>query len=219
MWFLRAGRGTGKSRSGAEYVHERVRKGQWRRVALVARSAADCREVIVEGESGLLATAPEGWRPVYQPTRRRLVWPNGAMGFTYSSQEPDLLRGPQHDGCWADELSSWSDAHRGDRVDTTWNNLMLGLRLGQDPRCVVTTTPKPNRLTREVSAKPSTVVTSGSTYDNLKNLAPSFKEQVLTAYEGSRVGRQELMGELIEDVEGALWRLENIELTRGVLLD
>jgi phage terminase large subunit-like protein len=141
----------------------------------------------------------------YIPSKGRLNFPNGTIAYTYSSEVPAKLRGPQHHYAWADELSSWNDATKGDVVDTAWNNLMLGLRLGNAPRVIVTTTPKPNRLTKTIMTRKTTVVTKGSTYDNLGNLAPVFKEQVLAAYEGSRIGRQELMGELLEDVEGALW--------------
>lgn len=218
VWLIRSGRGFGKTRSGAEWVNWRVAHGA-RRVALVGRSAGDIREVMIEGESGILAVAEEGRRPLYEPSKRRLTWPNGAIGTTFSAEEPSNLRGPEHDTAWCDELSSWDDAHRGDRIDTAWNNLMLGLRIGKDPRCLVTTTPKPNRLMREVSARNSTVISSGSTYDNLDNLAPSFRAQILAAYEGTRIGQQELMGEMLDDVEGALWDMATIESNRVEFMD
>jgi phage terminase large subunit-like protein len=202
-------------------VNDRVKHGA-RRIALVARSAGDIREVMIEGGSGILATAGAN-RPLYEPSKRRLTWPNGAVASTYSAEEANLLRGPEHDTAWCDELSSWSDAHRGDRLDTAWNNLMLGLRLQREgapaPACLVTSTPKPNKLTRDLSAKDTTVITTGSTYDNLANLAGSFRDQVLSAYEGTRIGRQELSGELLDDVEGALWTLGVIESNRAVLVE
>jgi phage terminase large subunit-like protein len=218
VWFIRAGRGYGKTRSGAEYSIERIRTGA-RRWALVGRSAGDIREVMVEGESGIMACSPNEFRPKYEPSKRRLTWPNGAIATTYSAEEPSLLRGPEHDGGWCDEISSWPDAFKGDRVDTAWNNFMLGLRLGADPRAIVTATPKPNKLTREISAKATTALVGGSTYDNLDNLAPTFKEQVLAAYEGTRIGRQELEGELLDDVEGALWAMGMIEGNRFEFAD
>ena len=124
------------------------------------------------------------------------------------------LRGPQHHHAWCDEPASWTDARKGDCLDTAWNNLMLGLRLGRSPRCVATTTPKPIALIRTILGRASTVVTRGTTFDNLDNLAPSFREEVLAAYEGTRIGRQELLGELLEDVEGALWTLAGIDADR-----
>lgn len=217
VWMIRSGRGFGKTRAGAEWVIHRART-IGRRIALVGRSAGDIREVMVEGESGILACSPDLFRPNYEPSKRRLTWPNGAVATTYSAEEPSLLRGPQHDSAWCDELSSWADAGKGDRLDTAWNNLMLGLRLGTDPRAVVTTTPKPNKITRELSEKATTIVTVGSTYENLDNLAPTFRQQVLAAYEGTRIGRQELSGELLSDIEGALWTLAVIDATRGQLV-
>lgn len=224
VWLIQTGRGWGKTRSGAEWTIERMKRG-CRRWALVGRSAGDIREVMVEGESGILAKSPNDFRPRYEPSKRRLTWPNGAIATTYSAEEPSLLRGPEHDGGWCDELSSWDDAPKGDRIDTAWNNFMLGLRLavpahlGLHPRCVVTTTPKPNKLTKEITVKESTIRTSGSTYDNLDNLAPAFRQQILAAYEGTRIGRQELEGELLDDVEGALWAMGMIEGNRFELTD
>lgn len=214
MWAYLAGRGAGKTRSAAEWVNEFAQATPGCRIALVGRTPADVRDVMIEGESGILAVARGDNEPVYQPTKRRLTWPNGSTAQTYSAEVPSQLRGPQHHYAWADEAAAWTDAPKGDVLDTAWNNLMLGLRLGQSPRCVVTTTPKPNALTRTILARPSTVVTRGTTYDNLANLAPSFREEVLATYEGTRIGRQELMGELLEDVEGALWTLTLIDEER-----
>lgn len=203
VWMFLAGRGAGKTRSAAEWVVEVAKKPN-QRIALVGRTPSDVRDVMIEGDSGILSVA-RGENLLYEPSKRRLTFPNGTIAVTYSAEVPSQLRGPQHHYAWADEASSWRDAPKGDSVDTAWNNLMLGLRLGNDPRCVVTTTPKPNRLTKEITGRKSTVITRGSTYDNLENLASSFKDQVLAAYEGTRIGRQELLGELLEDVEGALW--------------
>ncbi|MFB8182623.1 DNA-packaging protein [Streptomyces sp. NPDC055966] len=212
-WAFVAGRGAGKTRSAAEWVQERAMAEPGCRIALVGRTPADVRDVMIEGESGILAVAHED-APLYQSTKRRLTWSNGSMAQTYSAEVPSQLRGPQHHYAWADEAAAWTDAPKGDVLDTAWNNLMLGLRLGDAPRCVVTTTPKPNALTRIILERPSTVVTRGSTYDNLGNLAASFREQVLAAYEGTRIGRQELLGELLDDVEGALWTIGLLDETR-----
>lgn len=204
-WGFIAGRGAGKTRSAAEAICELAEESNVR-IALVGRIPADVRDVMVEGESGLIACAKKrGILLDYVPSKGRLIFPNGSTAYTYSSEVPAKLRGPQHHYAWADELSSWEDAKKGDVVDTAWNNLMLGLRLGQSPRVIVTTTPKPNLLTKTIMNRSTTVITKGSTYDNLSNLAPSFKDTVLAAYEGTRIGRQELMGEMLEDVEGALW--------------
>ena len=202
-WLYMAGRGSGKTRAGAEWVHEQIAAG-CRRIALVGATAADVRDVMVEGESGILTTARPGARPDYEPSRRRLTWPNGAIATTYSAEEPERLRGPQHDGAWADELGAW-------KYEAAWDMLMLGLRLGADPRALVTTTPRPTKLVRSLLSDASTVVTRGSTYDNRDNLAPSFFESIITRYEGTRMGRQELMGELVDDVPGALWTLSMLD--------
>jgi len=198
-WLYMAGRGAGKTRAGAEWVQEQIDSG-CRRIALVGATAADVRDVMVEGESGILATARPGMRPTYEPSRRRLTWPNGAIATTYSAEEPERLRGPQHDAAWADELGAW-------RYSETWDMLMFGLRLGADPRALVTTTPRPTPLVRSIINNPTTVTTRGTTYDNRANLAPTFFETIISRYEGTRLGRQELEGELIEDVPGALWTI------------
>ena len=213
LWLYMAGRGAGKTRAAAEWSHGLALANPGCRIALVGRTPADVRDVMIEGDSGILTIAHAD-RPVYQPTKRRLTWPNGSMAYTYSAEVPAQLRGPQHHYAWCDEPASWTDARKGDVLDTAWNNLMLGLRLGRSPRCVATTTPKPLALVRTLLGRPTTVVTKGSTYDNLDNLAPSFRAEVLAAYEGTRIGRQELLGELLEDVEGALWTLALLDENR-----
>jgi len=202
-WLYMAGRGSGKTRAGAEWVHEQVAAG-CKRIALVGATAADVRDVMVEGESGILATARPGARPVYEPSRRRVTWPNGAIATTYSAEEPERLRGPQHDGAWADELGAW-------KYEAAWDMLLLGLRLGAEPRALVTTTPRPTKLVRSLLSDANTVTTRGSTYDNRDNLAPSYFASIITRYEGTRMGRQELMGELVDDVPGALWTLSLLD--------
>ena len=202
-WLYMAGRGSGKTRAGAEWVHEQIAAG-CRRIALVGATAADVRDVMVEGESGILATARQGARPVYEPSRRRVTWPGGAIATTYSAEEPERLRGPQHDGAWADELGAW-------KYEAAWDMLLLGLRLGAEPRALVTTTPRPTKLVRSLLSDANTITTRGSTYDNRDNLAPSYFASIITRYEGTRMGRQELMGELVDDVPGALWTLSLLD--------
>src|SRR5579883_2183900 len=211
VWLLLAGRGFGKTRTGAEWVRSKIESGQAKRIALVAPTAADARDVLVEGPGGILSISPPHFRPVYEPSKRRLTWPTGAMATTYSADEPDRLRGPQHDAAWCDELGSW-------RYPDAWDMLMFGLRLGADPRCVVTTTPKLVKLVRDLIARasdPADVrITRGSTFENRSNLAPAFLAQIVKRYEGTRLGRQELEAELLDDVPGALWTREMIERAR-----
>ena len=208
VWLILAGRGWGKTRTGAEWVRAQVKARRAGRIALVARTAADVRDVIVEGESGILAISPKSERPIWEPTRRRLTWPEtGAIATTYSAEEPDQLRGPQHDAAWADELASW-------RYPDTWDQLRFGLRIGDSPRVVVTTTPRPTPLVKALLASPGTVVTRGRTRDNRQNLAPGVVAELEARYAGSRLGRQELDGEVLDDAAGALWSWESIETGR-----
>ena len=211
VWFFSGGRGTGKTRAGSEWVLDLVWNQGYKRIALIGRTPADVRDVMIYGDSGIMSVSDPNERPVHEPTKRRLVWPNGAQAFTYSAAAPSQLRGPQHDAAWCDELAAWTDAPKGDVLDTSWNNLMLGLRLGQNPKCLVTTTPKRVKLVREVMGRKTSVITQGTTYENLDNMAPSFRENVLAAYEGTRIGQQELMGTLLTDVDGAMWTLEMLE--------
>lgn len=214
VWLFSGGRGAGKTRAGAEWVLDQVWKHAKRRVALVGRTPADVRDVMVNGESGIMACSSAATRPVYESSKRRLVWPNGAQAWTYSAMVPSQLRGPQHDAAWCDEPAAWRDARKGDSLDTSWNNLMLGLRLGLSPQCLATTTPKRVKLVRQLMARESTAMTTDTTYANLGNLAPAFREQVMQAYEGTTIGRQELLGLLLADVDGALWKLERIDELR-----
>lgn len=173
---------------------------------------------MVEGEAGLLSVFRPDRRPVYEPSRRQITFANGAIAITYSSEEPDQLRGPAHDAAWSDEAASFYDANvdetSGADNGTTWSNLQMGLRLGTNPQQIVTTTPRPNRLIKALMASPSTVVTRGTTYENKANLAPAFYSEIISKYEGTRLGRQELHAEVLEDIEGALFAREWIEKTR-----
>jgi predicted phage terminase large subunit-like protein len=206
-WLILAGRGWGKTRTGAEWVHANVhRYGRW---ILAGRTSGDLRDIMVEGETGLLRTAPRSLRPQYEPSKRRIVWPNGAVAALRSADEPEGFRGLQAEAVWADELAAWENPD-------AWDQLQLGLRLGPKPRQVVTTTPRPTKIMRDLIGSEETVVTRGSTYDNRANLAQSFFRQIVSRYEGTRLGRQELHAELLEDVEGALWNLAMIDATRRV---
>jgi phage terminase large subunit-like protein len=208
IWLLLAGRGFGKTRTGAEWIRARVDAGIARRIALVAPTPADARDVMIQGESGLLAIAPPWNRPLYEPSKRRLSWPNGTHATIYSGHEPDQLRGPQHDTAWADELASWQ------YVRETWDNLQFGMRLGDDPQICVTTTPKPIKLLRELLAAPHVHVTTGTTYDNAANLPAAFFEQIVAKYEGTTLGQQELHAALLDELPGALLTRHVIEAAR-----
>jgi phage terminase large subunit-like protein len=210
VWLLLAGRGFGKTRAGAEYVRENIIANKARRFALVAPTAADARNVMVEGESGILAISPDDELPQWEPSKRLLTWPNGAIATLYSADEPRRLRGPQHDAAWCDELAVW-------RYPEAWDMLMFGLRIGSDPRAIVTTTPRPTRLIKALVGDPEVALTRGTTYDNRNWLAPAFFSQIVRKYEGSRLGRQELLAELIEDVPGALWSRGVIEACRATI--
>jgi phage terminase large subunit-like protein len=207
FWLILAGRGFGKTRTGAQTTNARVERGQAARVALVAETAADARDVMVEGESGILASAPPWFRPKYEPSKRRLTWPNGAVATTYSADEPDQLRGPQHDFAWADELAKW-------RYPDAWDQLCFGLRLGDDPRAVVTTTPRPTPIVKALIADPLCVTVRGSTLENRANVARQWLADILRKYEGTRLGRQELDAEILDDAPGALWKREQIDADR-----
>lgn len=208
IWVPLAGRGWGKTRTGAEWVRSYVDTGRAGRIALIAETAADARDVMVEGDSGILAISPPWNRPAYEPSKRRLTWPNGATATTFSAEDPDQLRGPQFDLAWSDELAKWRYA------EATWDMLQFGLRLGERPRQLVTTTPRPLPLLKRILADPMTVATKGRTFDNIANLAASFLRQIQTRYEGTRLGRQELEAEILDDVPGALWARSNLDRDR-----
>jgi phage terminase large subunit-like protein len=210
VWLYLAGRGAGKTRSGAEGVREWIETGRCGRVALISATAADSRDVQLEGASGLLSICPNGNRPIFEPSKRRLTWPNGAIATIYSAEEPDRLRGPQHDGLWADELAAWKDAQ------AVWDQAMFGLRVGKKPRAIITTTPRPLKIIRDLLARDGkdVRVTRGKTADNAKNLAGSFLESIVGRYQGTRLGRQELDAEILDDVIGALWTRDLLEQTR-----
>ena len=207
-WLILAGRGFGKTRTGAEWVRAQVANGQAGRIALVARSLPEAQSIMIEGESGLLNVCPPWDKPTYEPSKRKLTWPNGAFALTYSSHEPDQLRGPQFDAAWCDELASWEYPAQ------TWDNLTFALRLGRRPRSVVTTTPKSIELVHSLPNRPGVQVTRGSTYENQDNLPPAYFNQLIEQYDGTRIGQQEIYAETIDEDEDAIWKREWIEKAR-----
>lgn len=211
VWLILAGRGFGKTRTGAEWVRHKIETGQWGRVACVAPTASDIRDVMVEGESGLLSVAHPDFQPEWQPSKNKLTYPNGAVVLCYPATEPDRLRGPQFHGAWCDELAAWE--HLEDPFNA-WTQLQMTLRLGKAPKICATTTPRPIRLIRMLVEDPLTVVTKGSTYDNAANLAPDFIHAIETQYGNTRVGRQEIYADILDDAPGALWSRDIIERQR-----
>jgi phage terminase large subunit-like protein len=204
IWLMLGGRGAGKTRAGAEWVRSIATaplQGAARppRIALVGETLADARSVMVEGVSGLLAVHPDHARPLYEPSRRQVRWANGAVAQLFSAEDPDSLRGPQFSAAWCDELGKWR------KPEETWAMLQFGLRLGEAPRQVVTTTPRPTKLIKSLVADPYVAVTRVSTAANAGNLAPSFLESIVGRYSGTRLGRQELDAEILEDRPDALW--------------
>lgn len=211
IWLLLAGRGFGKTRTGAEFVREEVNRGVATRIAIVGETAADVRDVLVEGPAGIINVFPKSERPKFEPTKRRITFNTGAVATLYNATEPDQLRGPEHDLAWSDELAKWRYARE------TWDQLQFGLRIGDKPRQIVTTTPRPIELVKALVAggEGSIVVTRGRTLDNSRNLAPAFLKKIVNKYEGTRLGRQELSGEILGDLPGALWRAEQLESYRA----
>ena len=208
VWWVNAGRGFGKTRAGAEWVkHVAMTSCTAPRIALIGPTAADVRDVMIEGDSGIMNICPPHFRPLYEPSKRRVTFPNGAVAYAYSAEEPERLRGPQHHYAWADEVAAW-------KYPDAWDQMQFGLRLGKHPQVVVTTTPKPKRWLRDVMKQEGVVVTQGSTYDNLGNLAPSFRKAIISKYEGTTLGRQELMAEMLDEAQGAIWKRALIDACR-----
>lgn len=210
-WLILAGRGWGKTKTGSETIRDwacgstPLGKGQCKHIGLVAETSSDARDVMVEGPAGILACHPKDFRPTYEPSKRRLTWANGATATLYNAVEPDQLRGPQHDALWGDEVAKWR------YMQETWDQAQMGLRLGLHPRQIITTTPRPLPLIRKLLNDPSCVVTRGRTWDNAGNLAAPFLKQIADRYNGTRLGRQELEGEVLDDMPGALWNRDMID--------
>lgn len=215
-WLVLAGRGFGKTRMGSEWIRQNVTGSSplsapssgWKRIALVAETAADARDVMVLGDSGILACHPKDTRPDWSPTNRCLTWPNGVKAWVYNATEPDQLRGPQHHAAWVDELAKFR------YMQETWDQLQFGLRLGDHPQALVTTTPRPLPLIKKLMLDADTVVTRGATLDNQANLAVNTVKQLYERYGGTRLGRQELEGEILSDIPGALWNRDAIDASR-----
>lgn len=219
-WLILAGRGFGKTRTGAEWVRSMacgdtpLTGGKVGHIAIIAETAKDARDVMIgdgkltaEG-SGLLQIHPKDFMPEYEPSKRRLTWKNGVVASIYNGSEPDQLRGPQHGAAWCDELAKWQYA------EDSWDQLQFGMRLGNAPQVVVTTTPRPIKLIKGLMSDPSTVITRGSTMENSNNLAASFISTIRRKYEGTRLGRQEIFAEMLDDVPGAMWSRERIDALR-----
>ncbi len=202
-----AGRGWGKTRAGTEWVRTQIESGKSSRAIIVAATAADLRDTLVEGPSGLMTICPPWNRPLYEPSKRRLTWKNGATVALYSSEEPDRLRGVNADLLLADELAAW-------KYPAAWDMALFALRLGSNPRAMITTTPRPTKIIRELLKRDDCFVVRGSTYDNRANLAPQFIEEIVRRYEGTRLGRQEIHAEVLDDVDGAVLTREQIETLR-----
>ncbi len=214
LWLVLGGRGAGKTRTGAQWVRGMAlgdpdfAPQPIGRIALIAETAADARDVMVEGVSGILSVHARHERPVWEPSRRRLEWPNGSVGQMFSAEDPESLRGPQFDCAWLDEFAKWRYAQE------TFDMLQFGLRLGAHPRQVITTTPRPTPMLRKLLGDPGTVVTRAATIANAAHLAPGFLERIVARYAGTRLGRQELDGEFIEERADALWTRDMIEVAR-----
>lgn len=207
-WLILAGRGFGKTRTGAETIRQWVNSGKCRRIALISQTEADVRRVMVEGVSGLLSIGPQAERPKYIPSQGKLIWPNGAEAQIFSADSYEQLRGPQFDGAWIDELAKFRYPQE------TWDQLSFALRLGNNPQCIITTTPKPLSILQDMVKDESVVVTRGSTFDNAKNLSSHFLTSIKRRFDGTRLGAQELYGEVLSQAEGALWTHEQLDRLR-----
>lgn len=208
IWLIRSGRGAGKTRTGAEFVVDRVKKG-FKRIALVGQTKADCRDTMVELEqSSILKVCPPSLRPSYSPSKRRITFAAGATATTFSGDEPDQLRGPQFDTAWVDELCKFKFPRE------CWDNLMFSLRLGKDPKVVVTTTPRPIPLLKEIMSRKDCIDVRYSTYGNIDNLSDLYIKNLRETYDGTRLGQQEIHGKILEDNPDALWKSEQIEALR-----
>jgi len=211
IWFLRSGRGFGKTRTGAETVRAWAAQG-YSPIALVGETKADVRDIMIEiGDSSLLKISPPSFMPRYEPSKRRVVWPNGVVGIVYSGDEPDQLRGPQHQKAWVDELAKFKYPQE------AWDNLEMGMRIGDNPQIVVTTTPRPIKIVLDLLRDSRTVDVQGKTSDNAPNLNPVFLSRIMAKYGNTRLGRQELSGEILEDNPGALWKRAWIEENRMIV--
>lgn len=204
-WLILAGRGFGKTRVGAEWVRQQARR--YRYVNLIGATSDDARDIMIDGESGIMAVCPRDERPIYKAHVRALFWPSGCKSLVFTADEPERLRGKQHEKLWADELCAW-------RYPASWDQAMFGLRLGDNPQACITTTPKPTKIIRELMNDPATFVTRGSSDENRNNLAPKFFDTIISRYAGTRLERQERYAEILDDNPNALWSRSNIDFHR-----
>lgn len=208
-WLLRSGRGAGKTRTGAEWVISRAKQKDHAPIAIIGQTVADVRDTMIElGESAIMQVSPPWFMPHYEPSKRRLTWPNGVVATTFSGDKPDQLRGPQHGAVWVDELAKFRYPQE------TWDNMEFGLRLGDNPQVVITTTPRPIPIIKQLLEDPDIIDRVVSTYANIGNLSPAYIKRVVKKYEGTRQGRQELHGLVLEDNPMALWSRDLLETTR-----
>lgn len=207
IWMYLAGRGTGKTRTFAEWVIEKAQHG-YRRISLVGAAADEVRDIMIEGESGIMSCSPPWFYPDYEPSKKRITWPNGAIASIFYGTEPEKARGAQSDLIWGDELCKWK------YPEETYDNLMLGLRLGPNPLCGISTTPKPIPIIKRLVKDENAIVIRESTYANIDNLATAFIKTIIKKYEGTRLGRQELEAHILDDNPNALWKRGWIDTTR-----
>ena len=210
VWLIMAGRGFGKTRTGAETIREWVSSGMYGRIALIGETIREARDIMVEGVSGILSVSTSIEKLNFESSKRRLSWPNGAVATLYGGNTYNQLRGPQFDAAWVDEIAKFKDP------EALWDQLMMCMRIGNDPKIIVTTTPRPLRLLQNFLKDDMVHVTRGSTFDNRENLATAFFDQIVKKYEGTHFGIQELEGELLTDLPGALWQRNMIR--RGEIL-
>lgn len=206
-WMVKAGRGFGKTRTGSETLRQKIKDGV-KQANIIVRTVGDIEKVLIRSSGGILKVCPDDERPIWIANKREFQWPGGAISFVFSAEEPDSLRGPECEFLWCDELASWRYGQE------SWDNAMMGLRLGKNPQAIITTTPRPTKLVRDIIANEFTILTAGTTYENRANLAPSFYTQIIRRYEGTRLGRQELLAEVLDDNPGALFHLKDIEGAR-----
>ena len=202
FWLVNAGRGFGKTRCGAEWIIEQVRQG-FTKIGLIGPTASVVRDIMIEGDSGILTISRPDFRPLYEPSKRKLTWPNGAVAHTFSAEEPDRLRGPQFQKMWCEELATW-------KYPESWDMAKLSLRLPPNPQAIITTTPKPKTIIKELIADKNCVITGGSTYDNIHNLAEPFFLAIVDQYENTTLGQQEIYAIFLEELPDALWQRSTI---------
>jgi phage terminase large subunit-like protein len=205
IWLLLAGRGFGKTRTAAEFVRDQIENHDVKSITFVGRTPAELRDYMIEGVSGILNIYPPDARPLYEPSKSRITWKNGARAILRSSESPDSCRGAASDLIWCDEIAAYK------HPQLIWDNLMFGLREGKNPRVVCTTTPRPIQFLKDLIARKDCVTVTGSTYENKDNLAKVFIEQIIEPYAKTRIGRQEIFAEILEDIEGALWKFKLID--------